>query len=1354
MHKKRGGRDMPGLSLVLRTDADRIAVLLTDHEALALQSWAPCTLGALQAARAQQPSPADWCAWLLPMDVEEALNDAGDVPLALLVPEELDWLPLEGLTGEHGALVQRCAPVRNLTGGSRPLAAATAPAIGLQLKLCVVSRRPVTPAWRASAQATWAVSMPSWPAQYTPLPDGFVSELATSQVLVFPCAEAPSLALLQALAQSVALPALSVWPGTGDDLAAVRLLQQHRRAALIAPAGLQGPALLDALAPWLQALASGETAAHALRKLPQAGDWRLYHAPSSPLCQPAPAQNAMPSDLGDDHRQVVLLSFDLVDSTRQLAELGSEAYSDMLLRMQARSVACIARHGGSVEPRRGDDSAMACFGWPHALEDAALRALDAALALQASLTDLPGQPQFRIGVACGRVTVRDGVPFGPAVHLAARLREQAAPGQIIVDQPTEEAARQRFLFEAHPLRQPLKGIAETVRASRLFGRVTGTTREEEAPTRLVGREVELAELRQRWHDACQGTPVGLLLHGEAGVGKSRLVRELLSGTGADGGRSLVLRGLPETQGTALQTLTGALRERLGVRHDDPLAAQRALVATALPADADAAGMLDALMRLLAPQAGAPSGAEGAEPPGAARERLLTAVADAIVAAAMAAPLALVVEDLQWVDPSTCELLDRIMATRRPARLLVLATRRDEGDLAADGRPSLAGAEAMPLGRLSAAASRWLVRECTGDALPRELVQRIAERAAGVPLFLEESARLALELGADADALLDEVPASLDALLMARLDRVGLPAKRLAQAAAVLGREFPLSLLQRLVDDEALPWPLADGSAGSADIDARLAPLLRAHLLRTFEADGRTWLGFCHELQRDMAYLSLLQRDRQRLHAATVRALQAQGAASHQLAHHLAGAGAHADAVPLWEQAARESVAAASEREAVAHLEAALRSLAQVPRSAAHARAELRLQLQLARRLIVAEGYGADGVERAYARASALVDELGDAAGRTKVWLGLESLHVMRGEFDCAETLARRALAGAQAAEDAPAQLQARWALAHVRFHAGDSVSALALMQQCLDDYAAGPAHRDVVQDVGVMCLCYSAWALWEQGQADAASERTARALQIARTLRHRFSLAEACGFAASVALFRGEVEPGLAWASQAVTLCEEQGYKVWLAHAHVVHGRLVALAGDPEAGLREMAAGYAQWVATGAHITRAMYLSLIAETRLSCGDADGAARALDEACDVVARTSERYHEAELLRLRGELACRRARPHDGVTLLRQAVSTASAQGKRAFVLRAAMPLAQALADRGQRDEGVALLRGALEDIDQGLDTRDPRRARAQLLSLGGHDDQWNATDAASAVPAAVGSLADAGGGGHIPLVPGK
>jgi tetratricopeptide (TPR) repeat protein len=658
------------------------------------------------------------------------------------------------------------------------------------------------------------------------------------------------------------------------------------------------------------------------------------------------------------------------------------------------------------------------------------------------------------------------------------------------------------------------------------------------------------------------------------------------------------------------------------------------------------------------------------------------------------------------------VLQRVLETSRPVRLLVLCTQRVVDGMAP---PPPAAAAALLLERLSPAASRWLIREASGEALPPDIVQRLAERADGVPLFLEESARMAVEAGAHAAALIAEVPATLEGLLMARVDRLGACGKPLCQVAAVLGRDFPAELLDRVAADPDLPRPISDAGV-------QLQALGQAGLLRAYTVAGVPRLAFRHELVRDVAYLSLWQRDRAAVHAAVARALRTRfaGAVESQpdwLAHHLAGAGLHAEAVGLWERAARAAAAASANREAIRHARAALRSLAQTEASAARDAAELRLLLLLASRLIAAEGYGAEEVGQVYRRAGALAAAHGDTATRGKLLLGLESVHVMRGELELAEALARQALESAEAGADALMTLQARWALANARFHGGDSHAALPLLEACLAAYRPEMHHPAAVQDPGVMCLCYSAWALWEQGRADTAKRRAEEVVALARSLQHQFSLGEAYGFAASIALFRGEVAEGLAWAGLAVDLCEEAGFTVWLAHARVVRGRLRVLAGDRSGGGAEMEAGYRLWTATGAAITRPFYLSLIAASRLEAGDAAEAARRIDEARAQVERTGERYHQAELLRLAGLVALAQGDAQGGQALLRQALDLAQAQGKQAFVLRAATALGEQLAAGGRIDEARHIVGEALSHIAEGRTTADPRRAQALLATLG-------------------------------------
>jgi tetratricopeptide (TPR) repeat protein len=292
----------------------------------------------------------------------------------------------------------------------------------------------------------------------------------------------------------------------------------------------------------------------------------------------------------------------------------------------------------------------------------------------------------------------------------------------------------------------------------------------------------------------------------------------------------------------------------------------------------------------------------------------------------------------------------------------------------------------------------------------------------------------------------------------------------------------------------------------------------------------------------------------------------------------------------------------------------------------------------------------------------------------------------------------------------------------VVFHQGELLPALAMADDCLARYHTGLHHPGAVQDPAVMCLCYSAWGLFEQGRADEAQRRIDKVLTLARALDHPFSLAVAQGFAASIALFVGRHEAGLAHAEQAVERCRAGAFQAWLAHALVVRGRLRAALGDAQAGLAEMEQGLQQWQRTGACITSATYLAFQAELLLDLDDPTEALRRLAQASDIAARCGERYHSAELLRLEG-LARWRLKTDAGdaaaaQALLQQALDTAHAQGKAGFALRAAHALAGTWAAQGRADAAVALLDGALQAVPGHADTADATAARAALQTWGG------------------------------------
>lgn len=1296
----------PALSLALRLEAGQLFAVLTDFQLLAVQG------------RAARPAPgARPLASVLPAEVAAALDAVAQGSLVLQLTPELADLALEdALCSDGRRLGERLAIVRQLAVPGAPVASLREPLPArLRLWLC--------PEGLADAEARHRFAAALAPRLLLlgpePPPDD-----EPVDVIVAPGLDLATPAAADAVAawcgRLVPPRLLVLGPGCGADL--LCRVRDRGALAVLADRGL------EAIAGWLSAVARGLAPAEALRR---AGPGlRLYHGGLQPLVAAAAATLAPATELGEDgapeadaaadHRQITALSFDLVESTALLGRLGVEAYSELLTAVQSRCTAAVESRGGSVEWRQGDDGSIAWFGLPHALEDAALRAADAALDMLAATEALPGRPRLRIGIATGRVAVKRGLPFGTVLHLAARQRAIAEPGAVVVDDASARLAARRFEFTPLPWNQPLRGLSEPPRLARLARRSDGSVGAPAPANRFVGREAELEELADRWERARRGAVVELLLHGEAGVGKTRLVREFLARVAGDGGRCVQTRGLPELQGQAFRTVADALRQQLGLRVGDSAEAQLEALARALP-PLPGAGEAAATQALLAKLLGvATPAAEAAAHAAQQRSRLLEALPRVLAAWAEQAPLLLVVEDLQWIDPSSAELLPRLAAAAPAGRLMLLATCRDEDGATLPPLP--AGVERLALQRLSPAASRWLIREIVGETLTPELIDRLARRGSGVPLFLEESARLALESGGadpviQVDSVADDaVPPSLESLLTARLDRLPPRARALAQLAAVLGREFPQALLDAVAESPELPPALADAAAARERLE-------RSGVLRRFDAGGQRWIGFGHELLRDVAYLSLWQRDRRQLHGLVADVLDdrfadAVAAQPDWLAHHLTEAGRHARAVALWERAARDAAAASAHREAIRHARAALASLRELPASRERDRIELRLQLLLGGRQIAAEGYGAAEVQRSYHRAGELVDSLEDARSRAKVQLGLEAVHVMRGELARAAEIAQRALESAAGLGDALTLLQARWAVAHVHYHQGDAPHAVALMDECLADYDEALHRPEAVQDPAVMCLCYSAWALWELGRGLDAQARIERVLAMARRLGHRFSQAEACGFAASLALFRGDSARGLPVADEAVLLCEESGFSAWLGHARIVRGRLRALQGDATAGLAEMQAGYRLWTATGAAITRPFYLAQMAETRLELGQPEEAQRLLDEARQLVARTGERYHEAELLRLGALAALALGRGAQAGSLAAQAAQRARAQGKHALALRAALAQLDVAAAAGAPGAAaLQVLATALQQLPQDDGGADPRRARALLQRWG-------------------------------------
>jgi class 3 adenylate cyclase/predicted ATPase len=1031
----------------------------------------------------------------------------------------------------------------------------------------------------------------------------------------------------------------------------------------------------------------------------------------------------MSSRVGDNLRQVTVMSFDLVGSTRLLATLGAERYSEVLAEYHKHCKQIVAGCGGAPDAPQGDDGIMCYFGFPVAREDAASRAVRAGLKIIDAVRGLG--LSVRIGISTGQVVVRDGQPVGSAIHFAARLQSIAVPGTLVVGESTRRIVKERFRFE--PLKKVplLKGFDQPGPLFRVLGLAqtdgpndAGASVASPGMTPFVGRSRELHALEEHWAAAQSGTLRLVRIVGDAGIGKSRLVREFKHALVGRGHQAFECWCTPDHTHSAFHPIVEWLRKQLRIFDGDhPDLVLEKIAEFAAPAAIDGAVALLADLLSVPIESRHPVLDHSAE----RRRQLTLSVLVALSRLRLqSSPACLIVDDIHWIDPSTEEFLNQLAVDAQALPLLLLVTARSDSEV--KWRPGCAVHETELRG-LSPEASRMLILSTCGETrLPGEVVHLLAARADGVPLFIEESTRMVVELnaaGGTLSATTLAVPTTILDLLTARLDRLG-DAKQIAQIGGTIGREFPLTLLQAVLAHESSPFQ-------ARDLSAQLTTLIRSGMLiRLGEGDDVRY-AFKHALMRDAAYRSLLDRDRTRLHRVIAFVVNAQfrSLAESQpelLAFHFTEAGIDADALRYWESAARQAAARSAHVEAINHVASALAVLTRVPRDNNRDRVELRLQLLLATRLIATEGYGADRVERVYVRAMELANALEDKAALMKVLLGLEGYHFMRADFAKARAIAFDAGVRAQNSADAIHRVQSKWAIANILCHQGEMETSVRQMDDCRAEYDQIDHQPSAVQDPGVMCLCYSAWALWQLGFPDQALQRVLAVVDRAEHLKHKFSIGEAYGFRAAIQHFRGENEAALRSAERAIEVCEDCGFVVWLAHARLMHGRVVTELGDRAAGIDEMRQAYDLWAGTGAVVTTPFYLALRAEGLALDGRADEGLALLEHALAIVNRGGERYYESEVRRLIGRLIMQGAaragldRSAEAESWLREAHDCAQSRKLRSLGLRCAISLADLWLSHGRRSEAIEVLEPAYHSIGEGAGTRDLVRAREMLAAV--------------------------------------
>jgi DNA-binding winged helix-turn-helix (wHTH) protein/tetratricopeptide (TPR) repeat protein len=825
-------------------------------------------------------------------------------------------------------------------------------------------------------------------------------------------------------------------------------------------------------------------------------------------------------------------------------------------------------------------------------------------------------------------------------------------------------------------------------------------------TPFVGRGLERQLLQQRFDAARGGASQMVLVTGEPGIGKSRLAFDLAGDLCERPHMWLACRGSPQHQHTPFHPILELLS--LG-----------ATSGSRLPLEQRWDGFSRALARAgVKPAEGLPLMSQllgvvvgDGEPslqlsPDEARRRLFSTLSGWLVGMAKLEPLVVVFEDLHWMDPSTLELLGLLSNSGASAPLMLLLTARPE--LRAPW-PLLSHHTLVTLDRLRREQVEEMVRSLApGSALPGDVIDAVVERTEGVPLFVEELTKAVLESGTQLGAL-REIPASVRGSLLARLDRLGPPAREAAQVGASIGREFSWTLLRTVSE-------LADER-----LDAALSGLVGAELVYQRGLPPEATYTWKHALVQDAAYESLLESQRRGLHGRIADALVAEyperaAAEPELLARHAEAAGRTLEAIAGYERAGEQARARSAYEEAIRLLRKAIALLATQPESRERDAREAALQLALGSSVAVARGHAVAEVEVAYERARVLFEALGDLR---RLGVALNMLAVFShtsGRLERASALQARVLEIAVETSDADLALSGHSELAIIEYRQGKYASSLAHCDAAL----ALPDERHRPHEImvrGVVALVASVLDLWVLGWPDRALTRAREAVALARRLHHPYSLAFALYNETLVHALRGATWEQQETAAEVMALGETHGFPLMLGVGRVLHAAARVAAGEPEAAA-DLVPGLARSSKTGSRGGAPGLLANVGQAYLIAGRLSEARQTIEASLAIAARTGQPHADADLQRLLGEIVLASGgAPADAEAHFERALETARFQEARSYELRAATRLARLWRDQGKPADARALLQPVYDWFTEGFETRDLKDAESLLAQLG-------------------------------------
>ena len=1033
-----------------------------------------------------------------------------------------------------------------------------------------------------------------------------------------------------------------------------------------------------------------------------------------------------------ERRHLTVMICDLVGSVALANRLDPEDMGAVIDALQAACARIILAFDGFVAEFRGD-GILAYFGYPRAHEDDAERTVRAALDIAAAVARLntPAEEPLsvRIGIATGLVVVgarggegalREHTVVGDTPNLAARLQALAEPGEVTI-----AASTRRLLGDLFRLRDlglhKVKGIAEPIAAWAVEGVSSSQSRFEaihaEALTELIGRENELEFLLERQRAAWKGEGQVVLLSGEPGIGKSRLVAALEERLGNQPHTLLQHQCSPHYSNSALYPFIAQLERAVGFKADDTsderLCKLEALLAMPTPRVQEIAPLFAALLSIT-------TGDRYPKlPPNPAQQRRRTfaALLDQFESLARQKPVLFVFEDVHWADATSLELLDLTIERLRHLPVLALFTLRPEFETPWAGLPSVG---TLALGRLDRNNAESIVTQVTGGhALPTDVMNQIIAKTDGNPLFVEELTKAVLEgdilvKSADGYRLNGPlpplaIPTTLQDSLMARLDHLA-PVKGIGQIGAAIGREFSYPLMREVVgrDEQSLK--------------NALAKLEEAELLFRRGEPPEAIYNFKHVLVRDAAYESLLKSRRQQLHGRIARTMEDKFpdivvSQPEILAHHFTEANLIEPAINYWLKAGNLALGR-SANAAVNHLKQGLKLVASINNQTTSGKLELLLQTSLGNALRATKGWSTESVKQAYTRALQLCSQSGLDEHTFPAVFGLWTWNFLRATLREAQSLAEHLLNTAEKVGEPVYKVLAHEALGFTFFAQGKFAAAHTELERGIilcEDSKASAYLALSAQDPRVHIRSYDAMTLWLLGFPDRALQLCAEARHYADMTRHPFSEAMVRTISLRVHQLRGEPDIVAAQADAVIALCEEHEFVHYVAMALILRGWAKAQRGEFEKGIAEIQEGLKQERATGALLLDSYSLGLLADACIKNGRSEQAVEFLSQAQSRLDKEdTERFYAAEIYRLLGVTYLRSNQSLDQAAhYFSKGLKVAREQKAKSLELKLCLNMCDLYDLTQSADRGRTQLDEVYGFFSEGFDTVDLMEAKARL-----------------------------------------